>query len=212
MRLQVFRHAAYRTPWRVKPDSSPGRFHTANGLTAQYLSCHPLGPAAEMLRHHLRDGGEPDELILNLWTAIVEVDAHARVHFDNCESEWGITPEELVGDDYAPTQALAQRVCDAGLRAMIVPSAALPGADNVVLFDKRLAADYLGVPLSGWETPTAHLTDGAHAPSELIRQGLPRRFGEPHRGLSHWRDTGEPLVFEDPEGVVDRFDPGPLQR
>lgn len=206
MRWQVFRHSAYRTPWRNKPDQkSAGRFHRVGGLTVQYLSCHPMGPAAEMLRHHLRGGGDPDDLVLNLWTAVVEVETCARVHFDNCEADWSISPELLVGDNYVPTQDLADRVYDNGFRAMLVPSAALPGTDSVILFDRRAGVDYLATPFTEVEFPTGHLSDGAHAPSELILQGHVRQFGDPHRGLRSWRDTGELLVFHDPAGAVNRF-------
>jgi hypothetical protein len=41
---------AYDTPWWAFPSSREGRFHRAGEDTVQYLSLHPLGPAAEMLR------------------------------------------------------------------------------------------------------------------------------------------------------------------
>jgi hypothetical protein len=164
-----------------------------------------------MLRHHLRGGLDPDDLILNLWTAVVEVETYVRVHLDNCEREWGITPELLVGDDYVPTQELADRVYDKGFRAMLVPSAALAGTDSVILFDRRVGVDYLATPFTKFEFPTGHLSDGAHAPSELILQGHVRRFGDPHPGLQSWRDTGELLVFQDPKATVDRFSRVPPQ-
>jgi hypothetical protein len=202
MRLQVFRHAAYRTPWWLGPSAYPGRFHKAGGQTVQYLSRHPLGPAAEMLRHAFFNGGDPNDLKLNLWTAVLEIDTYVRVHFDNCESDHGITPEQLIGDDYEPTQNLAESVAGTGVQAMFVPSAALPGTDNVVLFGRRLSADYLTEPLSEVEIPTGHLSDEAHAPRELILQGLLCRFGETHHGLDRWREAKEIFVFQDPEGAM----------
>ena len=104
----------------------------------QYLSLHPLGPAAEMLRHNVGPDGDPDEVILNLWTAVVDVDDVKRVDFDDCET-YGRTADELVGDDYGATQALADAVRAGGASAMIVPSAALPGTHNLIVFGVRAA-------------------------------------------------------------------------
>lgn len=50
MRMVAYRHAAYDTLWRARPSSRDGRFHRAGVDTVQYLSVHPLGPAAEVLR------------------------------------------------------------------------------------------------------------------------------------------------------------------
>src|ERR1700736_4841801 len=55
-----------------------------------------------------------------------------RVDFDECAGN-GCTPEELVGDDYAPTQSLADQVRAGGVSAMVVPSSALPGTQNLSL-------------------------------------------------------------------------------
>lgn len=199
MRVQVFRHSAYRTPWWREPSPRAGRYHRPGGLIVQYLSCHPLGPAAEMVRHYIGSGGDPDHLKLNLWTAMLEMDC-VRIDFENCVGHQ-ITPEQLVGDDYEPTQALAERVEASGVPAMVVPSAALPGTENVILFGRRLSADYLAEPFSEEEIPTGHLSDMARAPQEVITENLLCGFGTQHRGLLHWRDTGELFVLEDPDGA-----------
>ena len=138
MKLTAFRHAAYDSPWWAFPSSREGRFHRAGQDTVQYLSLHPLGPAAEMLRHNVGPDGDPDEVILNLWTAVVDVDDVKRVDFDDCET-YGRTADELVGDDYGATQALADAVRAGGASAMIVPSAALPGTHNLIVFGVRAA-------------------------------------------------------------------------
>ena len=103
MRFTVFRHAAYDTPWRALPSPVQGRFHRAGQDIVQYLSLHPLGPAAEMLRHNLGPDGDLDDVLLNLWTATVEVDGVTRIDFDDCAA-YGITADQLVGEDYRPTQ------------------------------------------------------------------------------------------------------------
>jgi RES domain len=94
-----------------------------------------------------------------LWTALVDLDDVQRVDFDGCAA-YGLTADELVGDNYAPTQALAVAGRAAGFSAMIVPSAALPGAYNLILFGVRLLHPYLWQPLAPEEIPTGHITDG----------------------------------------------------
>ena len=59
------------------PQSRAGRFHRARRDTVQYLSLHPLGPTAEMLRHNVGPTGDPDDVVLNLWTALLDIDVVA---------------------------------------------------------------------------------------------------------------------------------------
>jgi hypothetical protein len=195
MKFTAFRHAAYDTPWWAFPSSREGRFHRGGQDTVQYLSLHPLGPAAEILRHNVGPDGDPDDVILNLWTAAVDVDDVTRVDFDDC-ARYGTTPDELVGDDYAPTQALADAVRARGADAMVVPSAALPGTFNLILFGIRLLHPYLGEPVSAEETPTGHLTDVALAASEIA--GRIRWFGTAHTAADQWKATGTYDLFDDP--------------
>jgi hypothetical protein len=198
MRLTVFRHAAYDSPWWAFPSSRPGRFHRAGQDTVQYLSLHPLGPAAEMLRHNLGPSGNPDEGLLNLWTAVVDIDDVTRVDFEDCAT-YGLTPDELVGDDYTPTQALADVVRASGATAMTVPSAALPGTHNLILFGVRVLHPFLWEPITPEEVPTGHLTDGARAPAEV--KDRVRWFRTPHLALEQWKATGTYDLFDDPAAI-----------
>lgn len=195
MRLTVFRHASYDSPWWAFPSSRDGRFHRARSDIVQYLSLHPLGPAAEMLRHHLGPDGNPDDVVLNLWTALIDVDDVTRVDFDDCV-RYSLTPDELVGDDYARTQALADDVRDSGTTAMIVPSAALPGTYNLILFGVRVLNPFLSEPLTREEVPTGHLTDGARSPAEVASNV--RWFGAPHKAAEQWKTSGTYDLFDDP--------------
>lgn len=195
MRLIGYRHAAYDSPWWPYPSSRDGRFHRAGVDTVQYLSLHPLGPAAEILRHNVGPVGDPDEVRLNLWSVAVDVDDVLAVSFDNCAGH-GITADELVGDAYTPTQGLADRCRAAGARGLLVPSAALPGTDNVVLFGVRLLHPYLWEPLSPEEVPTGHLTDDARPAAEI--RDLVRWIGEPHPALEQWRLAGTYERLHDP--------------
>jgi hypothetical protein len=195
VKLTVFRHAAYDSPWWVFPSSRPGRFNRARQDTVQYLCLHPLGPAAEMLRHNVGPGGDPDEVILNLWTAVVDVSDVRRVDFDECAT-YGRTPDELVGDNYAPTQLLADEVRASGSSAMVVPSAALPGTHSLILFGVRVLHPFLWQPLAPEEISTGHLSDGARVAAEVASRV--RWFGSEHSALEQWKATGSYDPFEDP--------------
>ncbi|HYZ69145.1 MAG TPA: RES family NAD+ phosphorylase [Mycobacterium sp.] len=195
MRLTAFRHAAYDSPWWVFPSSREGRFHRAGQEAVQYLSLHPLGPAAEMLRHHVGPDGDPDDVVLNLWTAVLDVDDVTRLDFDECQT-YGRTADELIGEDYRPTQELADVVRASGAAAMVVPSAALPGTHNLVLFGVRLLHPFLWKPLMAEEVPTGHLTDGARAAAEVA--GRVRWRGSTHPAAEQWNATGTYDLFDDP--------------
>jgi hypothetical protein len=195
MNSTVFRHAAYDSPWWAFPSSRSGRFNRATQDTVQYLCLHPLGPAAEMLRQNVGPGGDPDQVVLNLWTAVFDVDDVERVDFDECAT-YGCTPDELVGDDYAPTQLLADQVRASGASAMVVPSAALPGTDNLILFGVRVLHPFLWQPLAPEEIPTGHLTDGACVAAEVASRV--RWLGREHSALEQWKATGGYDLFEDP--------------
>lgn len=195
MRLTGFRHASYDSPWWAFPSSRAGRFHRASSQTVQYLSLHPLGPAAEMLRHHLGPHGDPDDVVLNLWAAVIDVDEVVRVDFADCAG-YGLTPDELVGDDYTRTQAFADAVRLSGATAMIVPSAALPGTYNLVLFGMRVLNPFLSEPMSAEEVPTGHLSDRACPVAEVAPHV--RWFGVPHRAVQQWKTTGTYDLFDDP--------------
>ena len=195
MKLTAFRHAAYDSPWWAIPSSREGRFHRAGQDTVQYLSLHPLGPAAEVLRHNVGPDGDPADVILNLWTTVVDIDEVTRVDFDDCET-YGRTADELVGEDYSATQALADAVRASGATAMIVPSAALPGTHNLILFGVRLLHPFLWKPLIAEEIPTGHLSDAARAAAEVGSHV--RWFGLRHAAAEQWKATGTYDLFDAP--------------
>lgn len=121
-----------------------------------------------------------------------------EISFDNCDV-YGLTPDELVGDDYGPTQALAGELRKAGVPGIRVPSAALPGTENLVLFGPRVLQPYLFAPVVPDEVPTGHLSDGARPPAEV--GPFVRWFGHPHAALEHWKTTGTHYVLHDPQAT-----------
>jgi hypothetical protein len=195
--LVAYRHAAYDSPWWANPNSRSGRYHRALEHPTQYLSLHPLGPAAEVLRHHVGLAGarDYDTVLLNLWAVSLEDDDIVPIDFDNC-GDHGIDPDELVGDDYQATQALADRSRNAGIAGIRVPSAALPGTDNLILFGPRVLHPYLLPPFTLEEVRTGHLTDGARPPAEVA--ALVRWLGTEHPSLTEWQATGAYSKLDDP--------------
>lgn len=199
--LVAYRHAAYDSPWWANPNSRSGRFHRALEHPTQYLSLHPLGPSAEVLRHHVGPGGASDDydsVVLNLWAVLLDDDGIVRIGFDNCQ-DFEVEPEDLVSDDYRETQALADRLRAQAVPGIRVPSAALPGTQNLILFGPRVMHPYLLPPVVMEEIPTGHLTDGARPPAEVVP--LVRWLDTEHSALAEWRATGAYRELDDPLSI-----------
>jgi RES domain-containing protein len=199
--IVAYRHAAYDTPWLVNPSRRAGRFHRALDAVTQYLALHPLGPSAEVVTHAFGRGVAPDDvaaLRLQLWAVLVDDAEVLRVGFGEA-AEHGIEPDALVGDDYTRTQAWADELRAAEVPGVVVPSAALPGTENLVLFGPRVAHPYLLDARTAVEVRTGHLTDAARAPAEVL--GVARWPGEAHPALAQWRATGTVAPLVDPASV-----------
>lgn len=193
--VTAYRAAFWDTPWWVNPNRGAGRFNRAMSGPVQYWATHPLATVAERLRALGPDViYDLDMLKHRLWAATIPRRGLVHVTFDNARSH-GLKPDELVGDDYAPTQGLADRLRDDGASGLIAPSAALPGTESVVLFGPRLIHPYLLQPVDEEQVPTAHAAEGG-IPTEVVPHV--RWRGDPHRALTYWRRTGKEYVFRDP--------------
>ena len=117
-----------------------------------------------------------------------------RIGFEEA-AEHGLRPGDLVSDDLRACHRLADRLRAARTPGAIVPSAALPGTENVVLFGERAAAPYLLDPLSGIDVPASLTADGGRPPLGVLERV--RRRGAPHPALERWR-SGEPFRFDEP--------------
>jgi hypothetical protein len=91
---------------------------------------------------------------------------------------------------------LVDVVRDRRATAMIVPSAALPGTHNLIVFGVRVLNPFLRSPLSPEEIPTGHLSDRACCPAEVAPHV--RWFGTPHKAVEQWKTTGAYDLFDDP--------------
>lgn len=197
--LHTFRLSDYDTPLPPSPSSRSGRYHVAGGPPAHYWSLHPHGPWAELLRSNgMRTPDDAAGLRKRLWVARFDVDP-VPVTFDTAGSH-DIAPADLVADDHAPCQQLAQRLVRGGVDAIIVPSAALPGVDNLVLFGPRVQADYGPEPVDPTvDVPAAVAADHARPQGELIE--VVRHVGEPHAAHQAWV-AGQPYGYPQPHAAM----------
>lgn len=182
-----FRIANWDTPLRPNPHRSPGRYNRAGSPPTQYIALHPLTPWAEYLRaNDLRVPEQSADLQLNLWALRVDLTEAVEVGFENCFAAFEIEPEDLVGDDHSECQALADRLrADSSEpKALIVPSAALPGTRNLVILAAREAIPYQWTPIDSGDIPACALTKASQPPDGLLEKV--RFVGEPHAELEAW--------------------------
>ncbi len=195
--MEVFyRISNWDTPLRVNPNRTAGRYNKAGSPATQYMGLHPLGPWAEYLRsNELRDPTELAEHRLRIWAIRVDLDEAKRIDFTNA-SDFNIEAEDLVSDDHRPCRRLAERLRNDGRapKVIIVPSAALPGTENLVIFGERVPIPYLWAPIDPGDLPACVIAERSRPPSEI--SPLVRHFGEPHRAFEEWR-AGRRYRFPD---------------
>ena len=197
--MVCYRFAAYATPLRTVPAWQPARFSRGDeDEPTQYLALHPLGPLAELMRNaELRSAEQVRAISTRTWALEVPIDDLPEITFATAE-RFGITAEQLVGDDYGPCQAIAETLRRQAA-GVIVPSAALPGTRNVVLFGPRVAAPYLTQPVSTLDVPASITADGARPPTSLM--SVVRFAGDTHEALRAWRN-GIDFRFAEPSWVM----------
>jgi hypothetical protein len=178
-----FRNCAYLTPVRadLQPQRRPGRYHRGTeDEPTQYFSLHPLGPHAEAMRRlGARTPATARVLDLRTWALHVPNDGLVDLGFD----------ERWVADDWNACQDLADTLRGSGAPGAIVPSAALPGTQNLVLFGPRKAVPYLAPGLRPVDV-RASIT-GEHGCALETLVSLVRFRGDPH--------PGGQFVFEEPD-------------
>ena len=191
-----YRLASWRRPLRTEPSRVAGRFHRMTEESpTQYVCLHPLGPWAEFLRASgLRTADQLALVRHRTWALRCDLAGLPRIGFDDAGA-YGLRPGDLVSDDLRACHRLAERLRGDGVPGAIVPSAALPGTENVVLFGERAAAPYLVEPLSAVDVPASLTADGGRPPLGLLDRV--RRPGAPHAALEAWR-AGEPFRLAEP--------------
>jgi RES domain-containing protein len=190
--IVCYRAAAYRTPLRVREhrrSAAGGRFHRPGSPPTQYLALHPLTPWAETVRGlECRAVEDALEVRMPYWAVrLVLDDPPPILDFDAASTgEHGIGPEELIADDSRACQALAERWRNHpdAPKVFRVPSAALPGTENLVILGPRKAIEYTRTPRRALHVPASVCSvDGTFA-----RALFPfiRHRGEPHDGYDAW--------------------------
>lgn len=199
-----YRFAAYATPLRTVPASQPARFNLGDeDEPTQYLSLHPLGPLAELMRNaDLRTPEQVRAVRVRTWAVDVPLDELPQISFDNADG-FEITAEELVRDDRSACQQLAGRL-RGQTPGVIVPSAALPGTQNVVLFGPRVAAPYLTEPVSTLDIPASMTAADARPLVSLL--DIVRFLGDRHPALEAWQ-RGTNFPFVEPDWSLTRDQP-----
>lgn len=84
---------------------------------------------------HFPDGGV-DPFEIRRWIGRVAVENLRVLDLTNpsVRRELGIGADDLIGDDYTETQAVAAAAVTAGFDGILAPSAALPGRRTLVVF------------------------------------------------------------------------------
>jgi RES domain-containing protein len=175
----------------------PGRFHRVGSQPTQYVSLHPLGPWAEYLRYHdLRRAADIADRRLNVWALRLDLDNATEIGYENSLADFGLRPEDLVSDDHGPCQELGDRLrADAAApKQIIVPSAALPGCRNLVVFGPRVEIPFLWEPVDEGDIPACAVTKASQPPEGLLEKV--RFRGDPHPELEAWQ-VGRSYLFAD---------------
>jgi hypothetical protein len=199
-----YRRADYGTPLRTVPASQPARYNAGDETEpTQYLALHPLGPLAELMRNNdLRTAEQVRAVRTRTWALDAPLDDLPEVTFDSAD-DFDITADELVGDDHSACRQLAGRLRNE-TPGVIVPSAALPGTRNVVLFGPRVAAPYLTEPVSAHDVPASITSQSGRPPVSLL--DIVRFKGQLDAALEAWKG-GETFVFTEPDWSVGREQP-----
>jgi len=139
-----YRVSAYDTPCAPSPSRRTGRWGVAGGEVVNYWSTHPYGAWAEVYRYDGTDSTTIYGTSQRLWVG--RFDPSGIVDLTAPEaSDWGLCAADLVDDDWSACHAAARKMREAGVNAIRAPSAALPGADNLVLFGQRIPIEFDGV-------------------------------------------------------------------
>lgn len=194
----TFRLANYETPLWALANLSAARYNRLGAPATQYLSLHPMTPWAEILR--AEDRRVRDRALLlryPLWAIKVELDEEpVELTFEDA-ARYDIAPDELVSDDWAECQDLADRFRDERRRAFVAPSAALPGTRNLVILAPEVVTSYEALPLGPEDLPTAMAAQDGRCPESLWTLVHYRDARTPHAAYQARLD-GDDFIFEEP--------------
>jgi len=175
------RYSSYDTPFWVRENSQPGRWHRPGDGPTQYLSLSTDGAWAELIRNEeLRTEDEVAMVSVSMWAVLIEEGAVANYSsFEQAERS-GFDPAALVSEETQQCQSEGVRLREEGFSGVVAPSAALPGALNVTLFGARVMSTWDRPQFLASSIPATIITKGAPPPGLLPRV---RRLGTQHSAL-----------------------------
>lgn len=196
-----YRLSTYGNPLRTEPARKPGRYHTGEeDSPTQYICLHPLGPLAEFMRaNDVRLPEQVRQVRQRTWALRLEIDGLPEITLSTA-SDFGLDATSLVDEDPNGCQALGRRLRDEG-PGIVVPSAALPGTRNVVLFGPRVGSPYLIDPIGTVDLPSSITAHAARPILSLLH--VVRFKGEPHAQLEAL-SRGEEFEFDEPDWELTR--------
>jgi RES domain len=177
----AFRYSNYDTPFWVRPNTHPGRWHFTGDGPTQYLSATAEGAWADLIRSEdLRSESDVALVRMPLWQA--RVDQSYVVDYSTFEraEQSGFAAEALVDDDQERCRAEGKRLRELGYAGVLAPSPALPDATNLTLFGPRVSISWDSEPTLASAIPAAVVTRGA-PPQGLVARV--RFHGQVHAGL-----------------------------
>jgi RES domain-containing protein len=111
-----------------------GRYHRVGGPGVWYASSSQTGAWAELFRHHEPGGVSPLEVIRRIGRARVKALKVLDLSDESVRNTFGVSQEQLTGDDLARCQEIARRAHAAGYEGIVAPSAALKGRRTLAVF------------------------------------------------------------------------------
>lgn len=162
------RYSSYDTPFWVRENTRPGRWHRPGDGPTQYLSLSTDGAWAELIRNEeLRSEDEVAMVSVSMWAVLADEAVVADYSTFERAERAGFDPALLVNEDYDACQAEGARLRAKGYSGVIAPSAALPGALNLTLFGPRMMSTWGRPPLLASSVPATIITKGAPPPGLL---------------------------------------------
>jgi hypothetical protein len=186
----AFRYSNYDTPFWVRPNSEPGRWHRVGDSPTQYLSTTVDGAWAELIRAEgLRSEQEVTLVRMPMWVAEAHVQRIVDYgSFEKAEAA-GFPADALIDDDYSRCQEEGRRLRQIGFQGVLAPSAALPNALNLTLFGPRIASTWQAPALLASSIPATKIAVGS--PPEGVVERV-RHRGEKHGTYEEFEATVRP--------------------
>ena len=130
-----------------------GRYHRVGGTRTWYGSSSEDAAWAELFRHYAEKDIDPFEVIRRIGTVRFEGLLALDLTDAEIRDALGLTEGDLVADDYAICQRLADLARRAGFEAILAPSAGLHGAATLAIFGDGVSRRRAAVDDRGRQQP-----------------------------------------------------------